>query len=228
MSLAESLNRTRSTVEEYQKILALQQERNKYQQAINQLETNHKTLKPLLESYRTLKAYFSDELPRWDDGKKDLEKMADLIELFNKKKQLPESYKLTQIHNSCVEFEQEVRTTWQTTVNGNTLEVIRALSVLNPLLESADQKLVSELNAKVEQLKVAWPVKNSHILSLEKVVGDGKEIINKLDAGDEVQEFLKKVASNKASVADITPDIQAWLRSQKLEQRLRITFMQMG
>ena len=50
MSLAESLNRTRSTVEEYQKILALQQERNKYQQAINQLETNHKTLKPLLKA----------------------------------------------------------------------------------------------------------------------------------------------------------------------------------
>jgi len=228
MSLAESLNRTRSTVEEYQKILALQQERNKYQQAINQLETNHKTLKPLMESYRTLKVYFSDELPRWDDGKKDLEKMANLIELFNKKKQLPESYALTQINNSCVGFREEVKTTWQNTVNGNTVEVLRALSVLNPLLESEDQKLVTELNAKVEQLKVAWPVKNNHILSLEKVVGDGKEIINKLDAGDEVQEFLKKVASNKASVADITSDIQAWLQSQKLEQRLRVTFVQMG
>ena len=228
MSLAESLNRTRSTIGEYQKFQTLQQERNKYQQTINQLETNHKTLKPLLESYRTLKANLPHEIPRWDDGKKDLEKMANLIELFNKKKRLPESYALTQIHNSCVGFGQEVKTTWQNTVNGNTVEVLRALSVLNPLLESEDQKLVTELNAKVEQLKVAWPVKNNHILSLEKVVGDGKEIINKLDAGDEVQEFLKKVASNKASVADITSDIQAWLQSQKLEQRLRVTFVQMG
>lgn len=228
MSLAESLNQTRSTIEEYQKYRVLQQERKNYQQAINQLENNQKTLKPLLKSYRTLKANLSHELPRWDDGKKDLERIANLIEQFNKKKQLPESYTLTQIHNSCVGFGEKVRTTWQNTVNESTLEVLRALNVLNPLLESEEQKLVTELNAKVEQLKVTWPVKNNHILSLEKVVGDGQEIINKLDAGDEVQEFLKKIASNKASVADITPDIQAWLQSQKLEQRLRVTFVQMG
>lgn len=228
MSLAESLKWTRSTIEEYKKLQALQKERTKYQQRINQLENNHKTLKPLLETYRTLKANLPHELPGWDDGKKDLEGMASLIELFNKKKQLPESYTLTHIHNSYVEFGEKVRTTWQSTVNESTLEVLRALSVLNPLLVSDDKKLVVELNAKVEQLKVVWPVKKNHIVSLEKVVGDGKEIIDKLDAGDEIQDFLKKVASNKASVADITSDIQAWLQSQKLEQRLRVTFVQMG
>lgn len=55
-------------------------------------------------------------------------------------------------------------------------------------------------------------------------VAEAQKITDSFSIGPKIESFLKKVSSQQATVADLTPDIIAWLKEKKLMGRLKVRF----
>ena len=65
------------------------------------------------------------------------------------------------------------------------------------------------------------------IKSIGKLVADvaaAKKITDSFSIGPKIESFLKKVSSQQAMVADLTPDVTAWLKEKKLMGKLKVRF----
>ena len=72
-----------------------------------------------------------------------------------------------------------------------------------------------------------WNFKQDNLDKMEKGLREADEIINRLGFdrdGTEILDFLKKVASGKASVKDLTPDILKWLTEKNMTTKLAVSF----
>jgi len=72
-----------------------------------------------------------------------------------------------------------------------------------------------------------WNFKQDNLDKMEKGLREADEIINSLGFdrdGTEILDFLKKVASGKASVKDLTPDILKWLTEKNMTTKLAVSF----
>ena len=72
-----------------------------------------------------------------------------------------------------------------------------------------------------------WDFKKDNLDKMEKGLIEADEIINSLGFnkdGKEILDFLKKVASGKASVQDLTPDILKWLTEKNMTSKLTVNF----
>ena len=73
----------------------------------------------------------------------------------------------------------------------------------------------------------SWEFKQDNLDKMEKVLHEAEEIIDNLGFGEdgtEILDFLKKVASGKASVNDLTPDILKWLTDKNMTTKLSVSF----
>lgn len=77
------------------------------------------------------------------------------------------------------------------------------------------------------KLGASWDFKQDNLDKMEKGLLEADEIINSLGFGEdgaEILVFLKKVASGKASVRDLTPDILNWLMENNMTSKLAVSF----
>lgn len=73
----------------------------------------------------------------------------------------------------------------------------------------------------------SWEFKQDNLDRMTKGLLEADEIINSLGFGDdglEILDFLKKVASGKASVHDLTSDILNWLIENNMTSKLAVSF----
>ena len=73
----------------------------------------------------------------------------------------------------------------------------------------------------------SWEFKQDNLDKMEKGLHEAEEIIDNLGFGEdgtEILDFLKKVASGKASVNDLTPDILKWLTDNNMTTQLSVNF----
>jgi len=73
----------------------------------------------------------------------------------------------------------------------------------------------------------SWEFKQDNLDKMEKGLHEAEEIIDNLGFGEdgtEILDFLKKVASGKASVNDLTPDILKWLTDKNMTTKLSVSF----
>jgi len=95
------------------------------------------------------------------------------------------------------------------------------LSMIGNLTDNPKQAkdLVEGINKTVDS--------DPSIKSISKLVADvaeAKKITDSFSIGPKIESFLKKVSSQQATVADLTPDVTAWLKEKKLMGKLKVRF----
>lgn len=63
-----------------------------------------------------------------------------------------------------------------------------------------------------------------NIKKLVKEVAEAKEIVDAFSLNPEMEDFLRKVSSFRATAVDLTPDVLVWLQEKGLMSKLRIIF----
>lgn len=86
-----------------------------------------------------------------------------------------------------------------------------------------DSKQAKELADNITKT-VAGDPSIKAVKSLVSDVAQAKQIIDEFSLNPEVEGFLKKVSSQRATVLDLTPNILAWLREKNLTSKLKIRF----
>ena len=95
------------------------------------------------------------------------------------------------------------------------------LSMIGSLTDSPKQakELVEGLNKTTEG--------DPSIKAISQLVTDiavAKKITEAFSINPKIERFLKKVSSQQATVADLTPDVTSWLIEKKLMEKLKIRF----
>lgn len=100
----------------------------------------------------------------------------------------------------------------------NMLQTIKGIAPEREKVDYASNKI---------KLGASWDFKQDNLDKMEKGLQEADEIINSLGFGEdgaEIIAFLKKVASGKASVHDLTPDILNWLMENNMTSKLAVSF----
>lgn len=86
-----------------------------------------------------------------------------------------------------------------------------------------DPRKVRALSATIDKEISSTPTVNV-IYSLVLNVGAANKIIHEYSLQPSIETFLKKVSSNSATLADVTPTVREWLKEKKLMGKLKVTF----
>ena len=100
----------------------------------------------------------------------------------------------------------------------NMLQTIKGIAPEREKVDYASNKI---------KLGASWEFKQDNLDKMEKGLQEADEIINSLGLGEdgaEILVFLKKVASGKASVHDLTLDILNWLMENNMTSKLAVSF----
>lgn len=100
----------------------------------------------------------------------------------------------------------------------NMLQTIKGIAPEREKVDYASNKI---------KLGASWDFKQDNLDKMEKGLQEADEIINSLGFGEdgaEILVFLKKVASGKASVHDLTTDILNWLKENNMTSKLAVSF----
>lgn len=100
----------------------------------------------------------------------------------------------------------------------NMLQTIKGIAPEREKVDYASNKI---------KLGASWDFKQDNLDKMEKGLQEADEIINSLGFGEdgaEIIAFFKKVASGKASVHDLTPDILNWLMENNMTSKLAVSF----
>ena len=80
-----------------------------------------------------------------------------------------------------------------------------------------------ELCTRIQMLSRA-SISEKNINDLASSVNLAKTTTSSFSLKPEIEAFLEKVSSGKASIADLNPVVQDWLTEKGLRQKLRICF----
>lgn len=95
------------------------------------------------------------------------------------------------------------------------------LSLIGNLTD--DPKQASDIVNSIAQTVNGAPSIKA-ISKLTDDVASAKNITKDFSSSPEVQNFLRKVSSRQATVADLTPDVTAWLQDKCLMDKLKVRF----
>lgn len=88
---------------------------------------------------------------------------------------------------------------------------------------SSDPKRAKELADNITKTVAGDPSIKS-VKSLVADVAEAKQITEEFSLNPEIEDFLKKVSSQRATVFDLTPNVLTWLKEKNLTGKLKIRF----
>lgn len=114
-----------------------------------------------------------------------------------------------------------IKVVWKDAASNYAKGATGYLSMIGSLTDNPKQArdLVEGINKTVEG--------EPSIKAISKLVADvsdAQKITEDFSISPKIESFLKKVSSQQATVADITPDVTAWLKEKKLMGKLKVRF----
>ena len=109
----------------------------------------------------------------------------------------------------------------------NMIKILDMVVVPQTIKGIAPEKEKADYASNKIKLGASWDFKQDNLDKMEKGLQEAETIIDSLGLGEdggEILDFLKKVASGKASVHDLTPDILTWLMEKNMTTRLAVSF----
>lgn len=117
----------------------------------------------------------------------------------------------------------ELKGIWATQVAAMFRSFRDTCSTLSGILEDTEQ--LNAIRSSSDTLERTWPVRLEHAHQAEELAKAATASITELGLSNEVRDFLARVASGKATLADVTPGAASWLLSHGLMTRVRISFL---
>lgn len=214
--LLNKLKETNKLMSEKQYTDLINVELEEYTKAIKKLNTIKKNIINYTVSLKNL-----NEINGTAFKYEDLNKIIDEIDKYEKDAE-NRHFSSDKMHRLVKELEENLKNQWKdyylitTSPLRNTI-----ISLINIYSDPAKINIVS--NA-LNPSKTYWPVDDKVLKIINNNMEEGKNIINSLGVTKEIEEFLKKISENKATIFDIKPDILEWIKSKNLENKISLTF----
>ena len=109
---------------------------------------------------------------------------------------------------------------WEKHFRSYTANTMNTLRVIRGIDEEQVDRYIEEIQAAKE-----WSAGLAAFIGLKVALGQAEVLIQRLDMEEETVDFLSKMVSGRATAADLSEGIVAWLRKEGLEKKIRLSFL---
>ena len=190
-----------------------------YSKSIDRLKTIKKNVNNYTISLIKLKQIDSIEF-QYDD----LNKIISEIDNYEREAE-NEYLNLDRIHRIdrlIRELEENLKNKWKDYYIRTTSPLRNTVNSLINI--SSNPTKINIVSNALNPNKLYWPVDDRGISIINNNMEEGKIIINSLGVNKDIEEFLKKISENKATIFDLKPEILEWIKSKNLENKIALTF----
>jgi hypothetical protein len=131
--------------------------------------------------------------------------------------------KITSLDNSLKVVQNNAKKDWPkqfSEIAGSTISTLEAIKGINT--DGVDSCLEKINSAQT------WELNIKNYQSMNEGIQDAKKIIAKLGLDDEIITFLANTNSGKATINDLSDKVLNWIKSEKLESKIRVSFVKIS
>ncbi|WP_129727939.1 hypothetical protein [Ectobacillus funiculus] len=216
--LLNKISKVRKTVGEYkqldQKLLEVKRVNSFFQFTKDELNK----CKTILRSYSALHAMDEDAFPKRNMSFviRQLEALSkDSLENYNRDEVLAFSRPLKKL-------DADLKIGWMHYVRNKNNDIIGLLDQMQSIVNNPNE--IKQLIVDLKQFESKWPVTSTTVNRYHDQLANAKKVISDMQASKGIQEFIGKVATNHATLDDLTEEVILWLRKQQLMNKLVIKF----
>lgn len=181
------------------------------------LTNKRNDIKNAINSYKILNTLIPETTSRFINSQILMKFRSNVNEKIIPNKQDIDVF-LTSIDN----WNDNLKKDWTTFLKGATHDVLETLKVLLPLVE--ENKTIIQIMQNINQLINIWPLDDNCVKKLNEYIEEGQKIVEDLGASPDVQVFIKKVLSGKATVFDLNQGVLDWVKAKRLDAKLKVSF----
>lgn len=221
MLLTETIKNSTSAIKKRRAALESKQYAETYAKALAQLAQATESIKGILDCAAAMKEKGIVSTPLMDKSTRS-ELLACIDDCGNGVSEMRLALETVRFLKSKGDaVTAQIKIVWRDAAQKYSEGVKGYLSMIGGL--SNDPKRAKELTDNITQTVAGNPSIKA-INSLVSDVAEAKQIIEKFSLNPEIEDFLKKVSSQHATVLDLTSNILAWLKEKNLITKLKIRF----
>ena len=114
----------------------------------------------------------------------------------------------------------QMKKAWSVYFRSHTADTLNTLRVIRSIDETSVDRYIEQIEAAKD-----WSAGLSAFAVLMVTLMSAEELIKRLDMAEETVDFLHKMASGRATAADLSEGIAAWLRKEGLDKKIRLSFL---
>lgn len=221
MLLNESISNCIDAIQEKQQAQSRKQSHDNYKSALSALNNTTGQLTSILKCAESLNASEVTSIPPFLSGTRDL--LLDSLENCCQELDDRDLNRNTEraLSNAVRAAESELDSFWKRAAAVYSAGVIGYLSLIAGFTDNPDQ--VRTLIRSMQDISSS-KIKGSQITALVSNVHKAQSITSSFSLDPQIEYFLKKVSGGYATIADLTPDVIAWLHAKDLTKKLKVRF----
>ncbi|MGF6950199.1 hypothetical protein QF028_002704 [Neobacillus sp. B4I6] len=209
---------TRKTFEEYNQLDSRLQQVKKVHSFSQFTKKELNTIKSILGSYHALHEMDPPSFPKRDMSY-EFKRLNAVIQNGLEKYNKDEISGFTFVFKK---LDQDLKTRWTFYVRTINQDIIGLLERMQHIAGNPQdiKQLISDLN----KFETKWPVNTLTLSNYNNHLEKARKVMSDMNASKGVQDFIGKVASNNATIDDLSDEVIQWLREQQLTNKLVIKF----
>ena len=133
---------------------------------------------------------------------------------------LAESDSVNKAENSFKTLQTDMKKTWSkqyTDITGSTVSTLEAIRGISE----------EKVNACLEKIQEAgtWDLNLLQYQKMQEGLQEANSLIESMGLDDDIRSFLQRTTDGKATLFDLTDKVLQWIREEKLENKIRISFV---
>lgn len=112
---------------------------------------------------------------------------------------------------------------WNQAVSQEAGQVASSLDTFGPFMDQPNEAVA--LKQSITNRMQELPASSEEVLSFAAKLKKGREMADQAGDDPEIKAFIRKVFANQASLENITPKVQEWIKIHNLERRMKISFI---
>ena len=221
MLLSETIKSSISVITQKRAALENRQHASTYMRALSQLEDAAKEIKTTIRCISSMKemGILSEPFVGEEIRTELLDYIDDCGNGIKQIQLTPETVKLLSSKGEALTSQMKVA--WKEAAARYSDGTKGYLAMIGGLTN--DPKRAKELEAGIEETVSGGP-SIAAVNRLAADVAEAKAITESFELNPDIEGFLRKVSSKKATVADLTPAVTQWLKDKRLKGKLKVTF----
>lgn len=119
-------------------------------------------------------------------------------------------------------IENQLKSEWKKHYEEKTIGIIQTLTNIKPFFNDRleIEKIINSLN----RFENIWPINRQ---KYDKFIEDtelAKVKIGELKLTDDIRRFINRIINNTATIDDLTPHILKWIKDNKYESKIKLSF----
>ena len=221
MLLTETIKNSTSAIKKRRAVIESKQHAETYAKALKQLSQATESIKGTLDCASVMKEYGIVSTPLMDEGTRN-ELLTCINDCGNGVSEMNLTLDAVKVLKSKGDaFLSQVKIVWRDASSKYSAGPKGYLSMIGGLTN--DPKRAKDLADSIIKTIASDPSIKA-VRSLVADVSEARRITDQFSLNFEIEDFLKKVSSQGATIADLTPSILNWLQEKNLTGKLKIRF----